>query len=157
MYISSRRKAGEKESIAGVTDDFLGEAVFVGELGSGKTTIIKELAVELGVSRNLVVSPTFILMQTHFGKFPLYHWDLYRLRCERDLYDLDYEEYFYGEGVCFIEWFDRLRDLLPRQCVVLRIHVVSERTRHIVVEGRGQRGKELVLSMKQQYERVRAD
>ncbi|MBU1125788.1 MAG: tRNA (adenosine(37)-N6)-threonylcarbamoyltransferase complex ATPase subunit type 1 TsaE [Candidatus Omnitrophica bacterium] len=87
-----------------------------GELGAGKTVLVKGIAEGLGIKADAVMSPTFILIRVHTsGKFPLYHADLYRLRHIQEVMDLGYEEYLYGKGITVIEWADRLGNLLPTQ------------------------------------------
>ena len=84
-----------------------------GELGAGKTTLIKGVAEGLGVRPEEVHSPTFVLMNVYEGRLPLYHFDFYRLDRTDEIVRLDYEEYLGGDGVAVIEWADRMRDLLP--------------------------------------------
>ena len=83
-----------------------------GDLGSGKTILSRGIAHGAGFGGN-VTSPTFTLMNIYRGNFPIYHFDIYRLYEPEELYDLDYEEYFYGDGVAIIEWSERLGHLLP--------------------------------------------
>ncbi|HPZ10679.1 MAG TPA: tRNA (adenosine(37)-N6)-threonylcarbamoyltransferase complex ATPase subunit type 1 TsaE [Candidatus Eremiobacteraeota bacterium] len=92
---------------------------FTGELGAGKTFLIKAICTEL-VVKEVVSSPTFTLIQEYRGRLPVYHFDLYRLK-ERDLFDLGYQEYFEGDGICLIEWADRAENLLPEDHI--RIHM----------------------------------
>lgn len=84
-----------------------------GDLGAGKTTFTQGLAEGLGVDE-FVNSPTFVIINEYFsGHLPLYHMDLYRLEDESQLYDLGVEEYFFGNGVCVVEWPDIAMPLLP--------------------------------------------
>lgn len=83
-----------------------------GDLGSGKTILSRGIAHGAGFDGN-VTSPTFTLMNIYRGNLPIYHFDIYRLYEPEELYDLDYEEYFYGDGVAIIEWSERLGHLLP--------------------------------------------
>lgn len=83
-----------------------------GGLGAGKTAFVRGLARGLGADENEVSSPTFALMQQYMGgRLPLYHFDLYRLR-EGEAEDLGFEEYFFGDGVCAVEWPDCAQALL---------------------------------------------
>ncbi len=92
-----------------------------GDLGAGKTTFTKAVARGLGIT-DMVTSPTFTIIQEYEGgRLPLYHFDVYRLEDAEELYELGYEEYFYGEGVCVIEWADRIEDFLPKDSI--RIHI----------------------------------
>jgi len=86
----------------------------VGELGSGKTTFTKGVAEGLGVKDSKRVnSPSFVIVKEYEGALPLYHFDLYRLKGKSALETTGYEEYFWGDGVCVIEWADKITDLLP--------------------------------------------
>jgi len=117
----------------------------VGELGTGKTHLIKGLAGGAGVKRfSYISSPSFTLIHEYPGKVPVIHVDLFRLRTEREAEDLGLEEYFQGLGITAIEWADKIPSLLPKD--VLRIHLyhTGERTRSIEVIGKGYRYEEIV-------------
>jgi len=83
-----------------------------GELGAGKTVFVRGAARGLGVSEQ-VTSPTFVLLKIYSGRLPLYHFDFYRLTAEEDPFELGFAEYLPGDGVAFIEWAERMPDLLP--------------------------------------------
>jgi len=103
-----------------------------GELGSGKTVLAKGIIEALGVKRDKIISPTFCLIrQYHQAKFPVYHFDLYRLRRPHDILDLGYEEYLYGSGITIIEWADRLKILLPGRYLKITLSVRGENKRSI--------------------------
>ena len=93
-----------------------------GNLGAGKTVFTKGFAKGLGYT-GPVTSPTFTLMNEYIGgRFPLYHFDLYRLEGgETDLESIGYEEYFYGEGVCLVEWAELAGDVMPEKAIWIRI------------------------------------
>lgn len=98
-----------------------------GDLGAGKTVFCQGFASGLEV-QELVNSPTFTIVQEYTtGKIPLYHFDVYRIEEPEELEEIGYEEYFYGSGICLIEWADRIRELLPEDTVRVRIHKVPER------------------------------
>ena len=106
---------------------------FVGDLGTGKTCMIQGICRGLEVA-DWVNSPTFILINEYLGKvderdIPVYHFDLYRLNNPAELEDLGAEEYFYGQGICLVEWAERAGDLLPAQSreVVLEYIAATER------------------------------
>jgi len=83
-----------------------------GELGSGKTRTIQGICQGL-MCKDIVSSPTFTIINEYRGKCPIYHFDLYRIESEQEIFDLGYEEYFYSEGICLIEWAERAHTLLP--------------------------------------------
>jgi tRNA threonylcarbamoyladenosine biosynthesis protein TsaE len=88
--------------------------LFDGEMGAGKTTLIKALAARLGV-RGMTASPTFSLVneyETDRGE-PLYHFDVYRLKSQEEALDMGIEEYLYSGNWCFIEWPGKIPDLIP--------------------------------------------
>lgn len=85
----------------------------IGDLGVGKTVFVQGVAEGLGI-REPVNSPTFTIMQIYEeGRLPLYHFDVYRIGDESEMYDIGYEDYFYGQGVCLIEWADLIPRILP--------------------------------------------
>lgn len=93
----------------------------VGDLGVGKTVFTQGLAEGLGVS-DAVNSPTFTIVQIYEeGRIPLYHFDVYRIGDISEMDEIGYEDYFYGDGVCLIEWANLIEELLPEQYVEIRI------------------------------------
>jgi tRNA threonylcarbamoyladenosine biosynthesis protein TsaE len=101
-----------------------------GDLGAGKTCCIQGIAMGLGVEeRSLITSPTFTLIQEYQGRLPIYHFDVYRLTHDAEMYDLGYEEYFYGEGVTLIEWAERVEAFLPQDCLQIQLHIEKDLSR----------------------------
>ena len=93
----------------------------IGDLGTGKTALSKYIAEGLGISE-MITSPTFTIVQEyHSGRLPLYHFDVYRIRDVEEMYELGYEEYFYGDGVSIVEWADNIMELIPDEAIVIRI------------------------------------
>ncbi len=93
----------------------------IGDLGTGKTTLTKSIARGLGVTET-VTSPTFnIIREYKTGRIPLYHFDVYRIGDPDEMFELGYEEYFYGDGICVVEWADIIEELLPEDAVIIRI------------------------------------
>lgn len=91
-----------------------------GDLGAGKTTLSKAIAKGLGVEED-VTSPTFTLLHEYSGRLPLYHFDVYRIQRIEEMEDLGYEEYFYGDGVCIIEWASKIEELIPEEHLWIHI------------------------------------
>ena len=107
-----------------------------GDLGSGKTCLAQGICAGLGVLDH-VTSPTFILINEYRGsvgggQLPVYHFDLYRLSDPRELEDLGAEEYFYGDGVCLVEWAERAGSLLPARRWDIRLQQLAADERQIV-------------------------
>ena len=97
-----------------------------GDLGAGKTTLTKAIAAGLGVE-DVITSPTFnIVKEYDTGRLPLYHFDVYRIGDEDEMYELGYEEYFYGEGVCVVEWADLIPELIPEEAIRINIEYGKE-------------------------------
>lgn len=97
-----------------------------GEMGAGKTTFIKAICEVLGVT-DTISSPTFSLVNEYRTKegSPLYHFDFYRIKNESEAYDMGYEDYLYSGNYCFIEWPEKIADLIPGDCVKIEISVVD--------------------------------
>ena len=110
-----------------------------GDLGSGKTVLARGIAHGVGVS-DMVTSPTFTLMNRYTGNFPVYHFDLYRLTQPEELYDLDYEEYFFGDGIAVAEWPERMGYLIPEEKMQIILEKTdSENRRKIILDPSGGR------------------
>ena len=105
-----------------------------GELGAGKTVLIQGLAQGLGIS-DVPVSPSFVIVNEHKGKMPLYHVDLYRLSEGTEIQELGIEDYFKKGGVTVIEWAERAKELLPENSINIEIDVIDESRRRIKIGG----------------------
>lgn len=93
----------------------------IGDLGTGKTTLTKSIAEGLGISE-MITSPTFtIVHEYHSGRLPLYHFDVYRVGDIEQMYEIGCEEYFFGDGVCVIEWADLIMEIIPENAIIIRI------------------------------------
>jgi len=111
-----------------------------GDLGAGKTTFTQGLAKGLGIIQ-IVNSPTFTIIKEYQGRIPLYHMDVYRLEGGDE--DLGFDDYFYGEGVTVIEWPSIISDYLPDNFLHIQISKVSEQSRILSLEPKGQEYIEL--------------
>lgn len=103
---------------------------FYGAMGAGKTTFVKALCEAMGVT-DTVNSPTFAIVNeydTPSGS-PIYHFDFYRIKRLAEVYDMGYEDYFYGRGLCFIEWPELIEELLPEETVKVTIEEQPDGTR----------------------------
>jgi tRNA threonylcarbamoyladenosine biosynthesis protein TsaE len=100
-----------------------------GDLGAGKTHLIKGICAALGVPEARVTSPTFTLVNEYAGDaFPIYHIDAYRIRHLDEFFELGYEDYFYGNGLCLIEWPEKVEPLLPAHTLRLQLtHLGGDR------------------------------
>lgn len=99
-----------------------------GDLGSGKTTFTKGLAVGLGIEQ-MITSPTFTIIKEYDGELPLYHMDAYRLEHSEE--DIGFAEYFYGDGISVVEWSQFIEDFLPEERLNIVIEYVSDNVRRL--------------------------
>jgi len=110
-----------------------------GDLGVGKTVFAQGLAAGLGITEP-ISSPTFTIVQVYEeGRLPFYHFDVYRIGDIEEMDEIGYEDYFYGEGVCLVEWADLIGEILPEEVVSIRIEKDLEKGfayRKITIEGR---------------------
>lgn len=108
--------------------------LFYGEMGAGKTTLIKALCQQLSVE-GFVSSPTFSIVNEYAGKNGrVYHFDFYRLKTQTEALDMGYEEYFYSGDYCFIEWPEKIPDLLPENYISISISEQADRSRKITLD-----------------------
>ena len=118
-----------------------------GNLGAGKTTMTKSIGLGLGVEE-YITSPTFTLINEYKGRIPVYHFDVYRLENADELYDLGFDEYFYGKGVCIIEWADKIEKMIPKTRIVIDIEKGNnEYERILYISGHGQSYDELIKEL----------
>ena len=111
---------------------------FFGQMGAGKTTFITALCKELGVS-DTVNSPTFTIVNEYRAAkvFPVYHFDFYRINKLSEAYDLGLDEYFGGEGLCLIEWPEKIEEILPEDAVRIEIKVNEDGSRELRIGEKG--------------------
>ena len=108
--------------------------LFHGQMGAGKTTLIKALCTALGTDEN-ISSPTFSIVNEYLlPKGKIYHFDFYRLKNQTEALDMGYEEYFYSGEYCFIEWPEKIPDILPDNYVKIVIKVMDNGLRQITLD-----------------------
>lgn len=101
-----------------------------GGIGAGKTTFVHGLARGLGIFER-VTSPTFAIVNEYNGRLRLCHFDMYRISCAEELYDIGWVDYLNGQTVCAIEWSENIEDALPDDSIIIRITRLNESTREI--------------------------
>jgi len=115
----------------------MGEAkvfAFYGKMGAGKTTFIKAVCEELGVS-DVITSPTFaIINEYEAASGTIYHFDFYRIKKLEEVYDMGYEDYFYSGALCFIEWPELIEEVLPEDAVKVEITEEEDGSRTILFD-----------------------
>ncbi len=120
----------------------------IGPLGAGKTHLVRAVAEGLGIADSRAVSsPTFVLIQEYAARLPIYHFDAYRLRSAAEFFELGVQEYFEGEGVCLVEWADKVGSQLPRERLSIILEVVGETQRQATVSASGERYERLVREL----------
>lgn len=93
----------------------------IGDLGTGKTTLTKYIAEGLGINET-ITSPTFnIVKEYRSGRLPLFHFDVYRITDPDEMFEIGADEYFFGSGVCVIEWADQIKEILPENTLYIYI------------------------------------
>ena len=108
---------------------------FYGELGSGKTTMIKGVAIGFGVKeQDIVKSPSFIMVNEYKGRYPIYHIDLYRIKNAEEILSIGFDEYLYGNGICLIEWAEKAEKELPDKTIKIELEVVNLEKRKIKIK-----------------------
>ena len=127
----------------------LGELLFpgsviclIGDLGAGKTTMTQSLAQALKVD-DYITSPTFTIVNEYEGDIPLYHFDVYRIGSSDEMYDIGYEEYINGEGVCIIEWANLIEDILPEEYLYIELNY-KDMSREMTLKPIGEKYEKIV-------------
>ena len=104
---------------------------FYGKMGSGKTTFIKAICEELGVT-DVITSPTFAIVNEYHSEQtskPIFHFDFYRIKKLEEVYDMGYEDYFYSGSLCFLEWPELIEEILPADVVKVKIEEQADGSR----------------------------
>ncbi len=136
LYISDN-----EETTLGIAEAFAdnlvpGDIVLLnGDLGAGKTVFARGIARGLAIDTT-ITSPTFTLIHEYNGSLPMYHMDLYRMKNLTEVLELGVEEYLYGDGVCLIEWPEKLEDIYPDDAYEVQINHCGASRREINIEGR---------------------
>lgn len=126
-----------------------------GELGAGKTALVRGIAAGLGTPPHQVTSPTFVLIHEYGGRLPLIHMDLYRLRSRAEAEGIGLQEYFRDNLVTAIEWADKFPELLPQDRLDLTLRHKTPRTRTAHMTAHGPRASRLLAALKQQARQTR--
>lgn len=106
-----------------------------GELGAGKTTLVKGIASAIGVRERDITSASFTIIAEYDTKPPFYHIDLYRLEKVKDLEEIGLRDYIGGDGISVIEWAERAEDELPEKIIRVELKTIDKDTREIIIEG----------------------
>jgi len=134
LYI---KNAGELFSAAEKLVEYVKErriVLFYGDIGAGKTTFIKAICHTLGVA-GVVSSPTFSIVNEYQSPDgPIFHCDFYRLKNETEAMDLGYEDYLYSGNYCFIEWPEKISNLLPEHSVNVNLKITGKNERLLTIE-----------------------
>jgi len=143
--VNQTLKLGKK-----IADNLSGGEIILlsGQLGAGKTVLAKGIAQGLGINKNDVVSPTFVLLRVYPGKHLLQHFDFYRIKTPQDLLALGYQEYLYSEAVTLIEWPERLKFLLPKEFLKIKLSFKAKNQRYLKFTAKGPRYKKLLERIK---------
>lgn len=121
-----------------------------GSLGAGKTRLVRAIASVLGCEREWAGSPTFILVQEYEGRLPIYHMDAYRLKDSQEFREMGGEDYFWGDGLCLVEWSKRIADVLPADVLQIDIEVLSPTARRLCLSSRRSRSTALMQQIAKQ-------
>lgn len=123
-----------------------------GDLGTGKTTLTQAIVRGAGVAAGeYITSPTFAIMHEYRGRVPIYHMDFYRLGSSDDVIELGLDEYFHGDGLSLIEWFERAHELLPDSRLTINLSFIDETTRQIEMNSSDQRWQELLKTVSMRF------
>lgn len=144
------KTAGEMRKLG----EIMGKAVFpgsviclIGELGTGKTTLVQGISKGLGVN-SYVNSPTFTIIKEYEGDLRLFHIDVYRLEDPEEILFLGVEEYIYGEGLTVIEWADKIYEFLPPDFLEVTLNREKEEARRVNVKSIGKKHYQVVEELK---------
>lgn len=147
---------GETEAVGAYIGSLLQPGSFLalqGDLGGGKTCLTRGVVTSLAPqSAHLVASPTYAIMNCYPGSTPVYHFDFYRLAGDNDIDELGFEEYFYGDGVCVVEWSERLEELLPEDVLTILFEYAGNDRRLITITSSGQKADNILEQLVEKYQ-----
>jgi len=121
--------------------------LLVGNLGTGKTCLTQGIAWGLNI-KEYTMSPSFVIVRELHGRLPLYHIDLYRLDHIEEIADLGLDDYFYGNGVCVVEWAEKGLSVLPPEYLLVQISFISDTERSFQLKPSGKRYRETIGQLK---------
>ena len=107
-----------------------------GDLGAGKTQLTKGIAKGMGIE-DYVTSPSFTILNEYEGRVRLYHFDVYRIEDVNEMYEIGFEEYLFGDGVCIVEWGDMVEEILPENTIHIKIKRLDEDKRELTIDDKG--------------------
>lgn len=117
----------------------------IGDLGAGKTTLTQSLAKGLEID-DYITSPTFTIINEYEGRIPLYHFDVYRIASSEEMYEIGFEEYIYGQGVCIIEWANLIEDIIPKEHLYIELNY-KEDGREMILKPYGEEYEKIVKEL----------
>lgn len=103
-----------------------------GELGAGKTFFVQKVANALNC-QSIVTSPTFVILNEYAADFPIFHFDLYRIKTEQELENIGFTDFLNRKGIVFIEWFRIAKPLLPNDLIRIKFNIIDKNTREIII------------------------
>ena len=145
IYLENEEKTREIGSKLGELLTPKSVICLIGDLGAGKTTMTQSLARALGVD-DYITSPTFTIVNEYEGRTPLYHFDVYRIGSSEEMYDIGFDEYIDGEGVCIIEWANLIEDILPDEYLYIEMNY-KETGREMILTPKGEKYEEIVKEL----------
>ncbi|MBP3931124.1 MAG: tRNA (adenosine(37)-N6)-threonylcarbamoyltransferase complex ATPase subunit type 1 TsaE [Peptostreptococcaceae bacterium] len=145
IYLENEEKTREIGSKLGELLTPKSVICLIGDLGAGKTTMTQSLARALGVD-DYITSPTFTIVNEYEGKMPLYHFDVYRIGSSEEMYDIGFDEYINGDGVCIIEWANLIEDILPDEYLYIEMNY-KETGREMILTPKGEKYEEIVKEL----------
>jgi tRNA threonylcarbamoyladenosine biosynthesis protein TsaE len=120
-----------------------------GDLGAGKTAFTKGIGAGLDI-QEFITSPTYTIINEYDGRIPLFHFDVYRLEGVEEMYELGYEEYFFGDGAVVVEWADIVQDIIPQERLwVTILRGKEEDSREIIFDASGERYQNMIKELEQ--------